>query len=97
MVAKKKAATRADLQRQVIELTAQLAATYHFAGASLHKAGDALTGGGALLQLHALGGRELICPVLIRDGLSPDTIAALQRDIARSYDLAVMFKPKDAK
>jgi hypothetical protein len=93
---KTKTKTRADLQREVKELTAQLAATYHFASAQLPKAGDALMASGALLQLHALGGRELICPVVIRDGLSADTIAALQRDIARSYDLAVMFKPKGA-
>ena len=97
MNAKKKTDTRADLQRKIAELTAQLASTYHFASAELHKAGDSLMGSGALLTLHALGGRQLICPVVIRDGLSADTIAALQRDIARSYEGAVMFKPKGAK
>ena len=77
-----------------MELTAQLASTYHFASTQLPKAGDALMGSGALLTLHALGGRELMCPVVVRDGLSAETIAALQRDIARSYEIAVMFKPK---
>ena len=94
---KKKTKTRADLLREIAELTAQLPAMCHFASAELHKAGDTLTGSGALLTLHALGGRQLIVPVVIRDGLSADTIEALRRDIARSYDLAVMLKPKGAK
>lgn len=94
MNAKKKAKTRADLQREVMELTAQLSSACHFASVELSKAGtDRLMGSGVLLQMHALGGRRVICPVVIRDGLSADTIAALQRDIARSYDLSVMFKP----
>ncbi len=92
---KKKTETRADLSRKVIELTAQLASAYHFASAKLDKAGtDHMMASGVLVQLHALGGRELISPVLIRDGLSPETIAALKADMARSYELAVMFKPK---
>lgn len=85
--------TRAELQRKVLELEAQLASTYHFASATLDKAGD-LKGSGVLLQMHALGGKELITPVVIRDGLSTDTIAALRRDIARSYDAATAMKPK---
>jgi hypothetical protein len=39
----------------------------------------------------------LICPVVIRDGLSADTIEALRRDFARSYAGATAFKPKGAK
>lgn len=93
---KKKAPTRADLQRKVIELEAQLACTYHFASATLDKAGDALTASGCLVRLHALGGRELIPPVLIRDGLSAETIAALRADIVRSYAGAVALRPKGA-
>lgn len=94
---KKKRDTRADLQRKVMELEAQLASTYYFASATLHKAGEDLMASGALVQIHALGGRPLICPVVIRDGLSDDTIEALQRDIARSYEAAVAFKPKGVK
>lgn len=95
MATKTKAKTRADLIRENKELKAQLAHVYHFADAALHKAGtDYMMASGVLLELHANGGREIICPVMIKDGLSADTIAALRRDIARSYDLAVMFKPK---
>lgn len=86
--------SKADLQRKVMELTGQLASTYHFADATLVKAGPNLLGSGVLLQLHALGGKELIVPVVILDGLSPKTIAALREDIERSYELATMYKPK---
>lgn len=95
MKAKKPKPTRADLQRQTKELTAQLACSYHFASAELHKAGDALKASGVLIELHALGGRQLINPVVIADGLSADTIAALRRDIARSYARAIELKPKE--
>lgn len=86
--------TRADLQRQVMELKAQLAFVYSIASQGIDKAGVQLMASGALLQLHALGGREIIPPVVILDGLSAETIAALKKDLARSYDLAVMNKPK---
>ncbi len=90
--------TRAQLARQVLELTAQLASRYQFASAELHKAGtDKMTASGVLLQLTALGGREIINPVVILDGLSPETIAAIKADLRRSYDLAVMFAPPAPK
>lgn len=97
MSTKKKTATRAELARQVKELSAQLAHVYHFASAELPKAGtDRMMASGVLLELTALGGRAIISPVVIRDGLSADTIAALQRDMLRSWEGAVMFKPKGA-
>ena len=91
---KVKGPSKSDLQRKVMELTGQLASTYHFADATLDEAGPDLLGSGVLLQLHALGGTKLIEPVVIRDGLSPETIAALRKDIERSYKLATMLKPK---
>lgn len=96
MTAKPKKATRADLERKCMELEAQLAGMYHFADAELHKAGDRLMGSAVIVQLHALGGREITKPFAIRDGLSADTIAALRRDIVRSYEGAIAFKPKGA-
>ena len=90
---KPKGPTKADLQRQVMELKAQLASTYHFADANLHKA-ENLMGSGVLLRLHALGGQELIDPIVIRDGLSGQTVTELRKDILRSYELATMFKTK---
>lgn len=93
--AKKSKVTKSDLRRQVMELTAQLAGMYHFADATLHKAGN-LAGSGVLLQLTALGGNELIVPIVIRDGLSTATIVALRADILRSYKVATAFKPEKA-
>ena len=87
--------TKADLNRKILELTAQLAHAYHFADATIGKAGtDCLMASGVLLQLTGIGGKEIIPPVMIKDGLSPETIAAIRKDLARSYALAVMYKPK---
>jgi hypothetical protein len=43
-----------------------------------------------------LGGRQIIPPVVIRDGFSADTLAAIRRDLVRSYESAIAFKPKGA-
>lgn len=67
----------------------------HAASANLHKfSADYMMGGGVVLELTALGGKLQISPVLIRDGLSKDTILCLQKDLMRSYEVAVAFKPK---
>lgn len=89
--------TRADLEREIMELKAQMAGTYHFAAATIDKAGDVLMASGALLRINALGGREIIPPVLIKDGLSRATIEAIHADLSRSYDLATMFKVQPLK
>lgn len=87
--------TRAELQRKLIEMESQLAHAYHFADAYLDKASNArCMGGGVMLELTASGGRKIIDPVMIKDGLSPETIEAIRKDLVRSYELAVMFKPK---
>lgn len=92
MAAKRK--TKADYEREIMELKGQIASTYHFAAATLNKAGDCLMASGALLRLEAIGGRELIPPVVIKDGLSQATIDAIRADLIRSYELATSFKPK---
>lgn len=89
---KPKKPSKADLQRKVMELEGQLAGSYHFANQEIDKADDRLTASGVLLQLTALGGRQIIKPVVIRDGLSHETIEAIRKDLKRSYDLATMFK-----
>ena len=86
---------RAELERRLREVEAQMAHVYHFADASLHNAGAGyLTASGLLLTMHALGGSEVVPPVVIRGGLSDETIAALRKDIERSYREAIEFKPK---
>ncbi len=92
---KPKSPSKAALRRKIVELEANLAHAYHFADAYLHEAGTKkLMASGVLVQLSALGGRELIKPVLILDGLSETTIAALREDIQRSYKRATELKPK---
>ena len=92
---KKPKITRADLERKIVELNAQLAHVYHFVDAELHRAGsDALTASGVVVTLTALGGRKITEPFVVKNGLSDETIKALRRDIRRSYEDAVVFKPK---
>lgn len=85
--------TRAQLQHKIMELEGQLAHAYHFADVNLNKAGN-LAGSGVLLQLSFLGGRTIINPVVIKDGLSPETIAAVRLDLQRSWKSATEFKPR---
>lgn len=86
--------TKQELRQKILELEAQLVHRYHFAARTIDKAGTkSLIGSGVIISLVALGGREIIEPVCIRDGLSDETIAAIKADIARSYEIATMFKP----
>jgi thiamine biosynthesis protein ThiC len=93
-IKKKTKTTKAQLQRKVRELEAQMASTYHFAAAALPKCGDGMMGSGVLVHLSPLGGGDLVMPFVIRDGLSAATIAALNADIIRSYELATALQPK---
>lgn len=87
----------AKLERELRESAAGSAHVYHFADASIGKAStDHLMGSGVVLTLTVLGGREICSPILIRDGLSKETIEALKADFRRSYALATMYKPKES-
>ena len=86
--------TYARLQQEIKELEAQLIYRCSSAHEDLQKAStERLTGSGVMLELTFLGGKAVINPVVIRDGLGDDTIEALRRDLCRSYELATMFKP----
>lgn len=90
---KSKAEIIAHQQRKILELEAQLSSAYHFANATIDKTSvNHLMASGVLLQLTGIGGKELIKPVMILDGLSLETIAAIKADLKRSYDLVTMFK-----
>lgn len=83
-----------ELGRKLREAQAAQVHHYHFADAAVSKASTAhLTGSGVIITLTVLGGREVFDPVLIRDGLSEETVAALRADFRRSYQNAVAFKP----
>lgn len=86
----------ATAQRRVAELKAQLAATLGAAFDAMPKAADC-HGSAVILTLTALGGREIVPPVAIRDGLAPATVAALQDDLRRSFELATLVSPAMAR
>jgi hypothetical protein len=87
---------------QIVELTRKLresdaghAHRYYFSCEEINGAStDHLMASGVVLTLTALGGREIIAPVLIHDGLSKETIEALKADLRRSFGLVTRFKPK---
>ncbi len=83
-----------ELERKLQEALAGQAHVYHFAIPEVKKADKKrLTGSGVILTLTVLGGRKICDPVLIRDGLSEETIQALIADMVRSYELATLYKP----
>lgn len=86
--------TKTQLERKVLELESQLAHRYHFASSQI--SGAAIRkrmASGVMLQLTAIGGEQIIPPVTIKDGLSEETIDALKKDLLRSFELAIAFKP----
>lgn len=88
--------TKAVLKRKLTEALAGQAHVYHFAGCELQKLStDKLMGSGVIITMTVLGGKPGMEPTLIRDGLSPETIAAIKADLKRSYDLAIQFKPRE--
>ena len=84
--------TRAQLERRLLEANAGQAHVYSFATAQIDKTSTKyLMASGVVLQLSFLGGKDAFAPVLIRDGLSEETIEAIKRDLKRSYETATAF------
>lgn len=86
------AAELATAERRAAELKAQLASTLGAAFDDMGKAAN-FHGSGVILSLVAIGGREIVRPVMIRDGLSPASVAALRADVCRSFELATLVSP----
>lgn len=92
---KVKKPSRVQLERKLLEAEALQIHRCHFADA--YRAAiepGSFMGSGVVLQLSAIGGREIFKPVIIKDGLSPETIEAIRADLRRSYELLTEFKPK---
>ncbi len=80
--------TKQQLQREIVELKAQMASSYALAGVNLAKVSDKnLMGSGVLLELSFIGGKDAISPVMIHNGLSPATIDAIRLDLIASHKL----------
>lgn len=67
----------------------------HFASYALDRLStDCMHGGGVIISITPLSGKPLVEPTVISDGLSPETIAALQADMRRSFEKRTELKPK---
>lgn len=91
--AAKKKPTKAELARMLKEAKAQQIHVCHFADQYLAKMGN-FQASGIMVELTALGGREIIPPIVISNGLSQETIDALRKDILRTYQYKTELKPK---
>ena len=90
----KKKLTRAQLEQKVKELTASSASIHAIVHADIDKIStDYCMASAVLVEFTVLGGRK-VGPVLIRDGLSKETVKAFKDDIIRSQKLDLMFVVK---
>lgn len=90
---KKKKKTHKETKRELLEAKSSTVLAHVHASSYIGKCStDKMMGSGVLLQLTGIGGKDLINPILIRDGLSEETIEAIKKDIKRSYDLNVEIK-----
>lgn len=81
--------TKAQLAQKLKDMQAQLAASYAAMDKAVQKANDdKFMGSGVIITLTAIGGAQIGVPVMIHDGLSDATIAAIRADIARSVALS---------
>lgn len=87
--------TKQQLARELKEAHAARASNYHFADATLDRAINRMASG-VILELTALGGAEIIPPIMIPNGLSESTVAAIRADIARAWNYATELTPAKA-
>ena len=94
---KTKAQRIAELEQKLKEAEAYHIYRHHFASKALDRfSTDKLMGSGVVLSLTLVGGKKLFEPVLICNGLSKETIAALKADLVRSFNYATELKPDGA-
>ena len=85
----------ADLERQLMEAKAAWVHHFHFADANVAQAStEKMRGSGVILTITALGGRQIVEPMIIPNGLSPETIEALRADFRRGFAYTTELKPK---
>jgi len=76
--------TYSELQRKVLELEAQSTFRLKEADRCILKAGDSLMASACIVTITALGGREIVQPFAVYDGLSDASIVALREDIQKT-------------
>ena len=88
----------AVLERRLREEEAHQIHNYHFGSAALGAANMAkMQGSSVIITVSGLGGRIIVGPTAILNGLSDETIAALKADMARSFEYATELKPEGVK
>lgn len=67
---------------------------YHFAGEELLSCErERMLGSGVILAIYDLSGKIRVSPVMMKDGLSAESVNALLDDVQYSFDSATSFKP----
>lgn len=90
---KKSKITKTTLKRKLLEAESSTILSHKFAHTDINKCSiPKCTGSGVLIQISAIGGKQLINPILIKDGLSEETINSIKKDIKRSSDILTSFK-----
>ena len=82
-------------EKDIITQKAQQYSAYHFAHENIKRLNnDRLKGSGAIITITHLNGKACVDPVMIKDGLSDETIKAIQADLKRSQQSMDVFKIK---
>jgi hypothetical protein len=81
--------TRKDLERRILELEAQSALTLKSSIKVIDKAGEPMFASACIVHITALGGREILPPFAVYDGLSKDTIDRLKTDLQRTLNRVI--------
>ena len=85
----------AELENELRSAKAYQVHELHFASYALDKLStDLMCGSGVIISITSLSGKPLVEPTVISDGLSLETIAALQADMRRSFEKRTELKPK---
>ena len=83
----------AELEKKLLVAEASQVHNHHFADMAIGKAANCM-GSGVILTIKKLDGSNLVDPVMISNGLSDASVAALRADLVRSFQYATELKPK---
>jgi hypothetical protein len=81
--------TRKELERRILELEAQGALTLKSSIKAIDKAGEPLFASACIVHITALGGREILPPFAIYDGLSKATIDCFKTDLQKTLNRVI--------
>lgn len=94
-MATKKQQTIEALERKLYVSEASHVHNLHFASIALDRTNKTkMQGSGVVLCIKSLSGIDIVSPVMIDNGLSTETIVALQKDIEAAFNYRTELKPK---